>query len=307
MVAPKEKNDSHSVEEQKALRTILEGTAAHTGKTFFRELVKHLARALHTKSAWITEYIQEDQKLKALAFWIDEQFVEGFEYDVKGTPCEYVIGKKDMLHIPRNVIQLFPEDHDLANQKAMSYLGAPLLDLDGSVLGNLAVMDTHEMPQKFQNVAIFKIFADRGASELRRLGIEQKLRDREGQLSRLFDSAMDAIIEVDPVLEITQANRAALDLFEDGDDQKMLGQSFERYLVLDSALKLKNLLQGLHKRPLGKRYLWIPGGLKASGKNGKPFQFEATLSCYEHNRSPYWNCYKKMDSQLRDSCSLFTI
>lgn len=287
MRAPEKHNDGHSVEEQKALRTILEGTAAHTGKRFFRELVKHLARALHTRSAWITEYVEEEQKLKALAFWIDEQFVEGYEYEVKGTPCEYVIGKKDMLHIPRNVIRLFPEDHDLASQRAMSYLGTPLLDLDGSVLGNLAVMDSNEMPEKFQNVAIFKIFADRGASELRRLRIEQQLRDREGQLSRLFDSAMDAIIEVDPELVVTQANRAAFDLFEDGDDQKMLGQSFERYLLRDSALKLRNLLQGLHKRPLGKRYLWIPGGLKALGKKGRPFQFEATLSCYEHNRSPY--------------------
>lgn len=282
-------HNGHPYNEEEALRNILEGTAAHTGKTFFRKLVKHLAEALHTKSAWITEYLEEEQKLRALAFWLDHQFVEGFEYDVKGTPCEYVIGEKDMLHIPKNVIQLFPDDHDLANQKAMSYLGAPLLDLEGNVLGNLAVMDTREMPEKYHDIALFKIFADRGASELRRIRIEQQLREREGQLSRLFDSAMDAIIEIDPNLNITQVNRAALELFEDGDRKKMLGQSFEQHLSPESTQKLKNLLHGLRNRPPGQRFLWIPGGLKARGKKGKPFQFEATLSCYEHKRNTYYN------------------
>ncbi len=278
-----------SLEEQEALRAILEGTAAHTGKKFFRELVKQLATALDTHSAWITEYIKEEQKLRALAFWVEDRFVEGFEYDIIGTPCEIVVGKKDMLHIPKHVIKLFPDDPDLQKYMAVSYLGTPLLDLDGNVLGNLAVMDTQEMPEKYHNLTLFKIFADRGASELRRIRAEQQLREREGQLSRLFDSAMDAIIEIDSHLTITQVNRAALELFEDGEQKNMLGQSFERYLVAESARKLKNLLNGLQKRPLGKRYLWIPGGFKALAKEGTSFQLEATLSCYEHNRNTYFN------------------
>jgi len=277
----------HKVEESEILRTILEGTAAHTGKTFFRKLVRHLATALHTQSAWITEYVEQEQKLRALAFWFDDQFVEDFEYNVKGTPCEIVLNKKELLHIPKNVIKLFPEDHELATRKAMSYLGAPLLDLDGNILGNLAVMDIREMPEEYKNVTIFRIFADRGASELRRIRVEQQLREREGELSRLFDSAMDAIIEIDPDLTITQLNRSALELFEDGKADDMLGKTFGRYLLPDSKRKLNNLLAGLRNRPTGPRYLWIPGGLKAIGKKGNPFQFEATLSCYEHDRNPY--------------------
>ena len=277
----------HKFEEDEVLRTILEGTAAHTGEMFFRELVKRLASVLHTKSAWVAEYLEEEQKLYALAFWLDDRFVEGFEYNVKGTPCEIVLGKKELLHIPKNVINLFPEDHELATRKAMSYLGAPLLDLEGNILGNLAVMDTRIMPDEYKNITIFKIFADRAASELRRIRVEQQLREREGELIRLFDSAMDAIIEIDSDLTITQINRSALELFEDGEAGDMLGKTFGRYLLPDSARKLKQLLDGLRNRPMGQRYLWIPGGLRAVGKNEEPFQFEATLSCYEHDRNPY--------------------
>ncbi|MFH5832578.1 sigma 54-interacting transcriptional regulator [Halalkalibaculum sp. DA3122] len=285
----KEQYDAPPFEEHQALRTILQGTAAHTGNAFFRKLVKHLAEALHTESAWITEYKEKGQKLRALAFWMGDRFIEGYEYDVPGTPCEIVLGKKEMLHVPKNVVNLFPDDPDLQKYNAMSYLGAPLLDLDGNTLGNLAVMDTREMPEKYRDVALFKIFADRGASELRRIKAEQRLREREGQLSRLFDSAMDAIIEITSDLTVTQANRAALELFEDKNNDTMLGESFERYLLAESGHKLRNLLKGLRDRPMGQRYLWIPGGLKAVGKKGNSFQFEATLSCYEHNRNTYFN------------------
>jgi len=272
-----------------ALRSIVEGTAAHTGEKFFRQLVKHLALALNTKAAWITEHLESEQRLRALAFWMDGEFVEGYEYAIEGTPCEVVLGKKDMLHIPKDVIDLFPNDPDLRNYRAMSYLGAPLIDYDGNILGNLAVMDTHEMPKEFQNLALFKIFADRGSSELRRIRAQQRLQEREEQLSRLFNSAMDAIVEMDSTLEITQANKAARQLFEYEECGGMVGQSFEKFLIPESAMKLKNMVKGIRNRPEGKRYLWVPGGFKAVNHKKETFQFEATLSCYKHERKQYFN------------------
>jgi len=286
-------NDQQFVEQDlkkhEALRSIIEGTAAHTGEKFFRQLVKHLALALNTKAAWITEHIENEQRLRALAFWLDGSFVEGYEYAIEGTPCELVLGKKEMLHIPKNVINLFPNDPDLKTYRAMSYLGAPLIDYDGNTLGNLAVMDTHEMPKEFQNLALFKIFADRGSSELRRIRAQQRLQEREEQLSRLFNSAMDAIVEMDTGLNITQANTAAHQLFEHRECGDMAGQSFEKFLVPESAVKLKNMVKTIRNLPEGKRYLWVPGGFKAVNYKKETFQFEATLSCYKHERKHYFN------------------
>jgi PAS domain S-box-containing protein len=275
--------------ENTVLRRILEGTAAYTGETFFQQLVKHLSLALGTNAAWISEYVEGRQRLRALAFWINGSFLKGYEFDIKGTPCETVLGKKEILHIPRNVIDLFPDDPELQNFKAMSYLGVPLLDVRGHPIGNLAVMDIHEMPEDFHNMALFRIFADRGASELRRIRTEQKLRDREQELNRLFNSVMDAIIEVDPLLKITQANMAAVQLFEGGDHNKMVAKNFEKYLSEDSANKLKNLIKGIRNRPKGNRFLWVPGGFQAVNHKKISFQFEATLSAYEHNHNQYFN------------------
>jgi len=277
------------IDDHQILRSILRGTAAYTGKKFFRQLVKHLALTLDTEGAWITELKGDALNLSALAFWIDGEFVEGFEYRIKGTPCEVVLGNKELVHIPKHVIDLFPEDKDLQTQQAMSYLGAPLLDQNGDILGNLAVMSRREMPEEYHNLALFKIFADRGASELRRIRAEQQLIEREEQLSRLFNSAMDAIIEVDPQLTIIQANPNALKLFTRDSDQGLVSKSFVQYLTPESATKLKNLVRSIQKRPEGTRCLWVPGGFKAINNQGEIFQLEATLSCYEHNRKRYFN------------------
>ncbi|MCG8603730.1 hypothetical protein MJD09_01855 [bacterium] len=54
-----EDTPSPEMNEDSALRTILEGTAGETGEPFFRALVKNFNRTLNTKGAWVTEYIEE--------------------------------------------------------------------------------------------------------------------------------------------------------------------------------------------------------------------------------------------------------
>ena len=52
--------------EEAALRTLLEGTAAETGTRFFAALVENLAKALGTHGAWVTEYFPQTRRLRAL-------------------------------------------------------------------------------------------------------------------------------------------------------------------------------------------------------------------------------------------------
>ena len=66
---------------------------------------------------------------------------------------------------------------------AVSYMGVPLTDLDGTVLGHLAVMDRKPMPAMPESITLFEIFAGRAAAELRRLRAEQQVREREAQLA----------------------------------------------------------------------------------------------------------------------------
>jgi GAF domain-containing protein len=176
----------------RALREIVEGTSAETGEGFFGALVKRLARAIGTKCAWVTEWLAEQRRLRALSFWAGDSYIPDFEYAIADTPCEPVIENRRLILVPDRVLDLFPRDPSLEPLGAMSYMGVPLFDTDGQILGHLAVLNDAPMSENESVTAIFNIFAGRAAAELRRLRRDRALREREQKLSRLFDGAMES-------------------------------------------------------------------------------------------------------------------
>jgi PAS domain S-box-containing protein len=281
-----------------ALRTILEGTATETGAPFFKALVRNLADALNTHGAWVTEYFSESRRLKALAFWMGGQWLDGWEMIVDGTPCERVVEERCLVHIPDNLLNIYWDDPDVQQVGAASYMGMPLLDLDGKVLGHLAVLDKRPMPAEPRAQALFQIFAARAAAELRRLRAEAQVREREQKLGRLVGSAMDAIIEVDQHLNITQMNPAAEKIFACA-GSAVAGRPFTQFLNPESREKIARLIIELDTRPDGQRSLWIAGGLTATGHNGGLFQAEATLSRFDVDRMPFYTLIlRNVDERL---------
>ena len=203
----------HNLDVDAALRTILEGTSAETGAQFFASLVKNLSQALNTCGAWVTQYIEECRSLEALAFWLNGQWIHDFEMKLEGTPCEEVFEQARLIHYPDNLLGFYPKNPNIKALGLRSYMGVPLLDLNGRILGHLAVLDTRPMPEAPRTFALFQIFANRAAAELRRLRAEAKVQEREEKLGRLVDSALDAIIELDRHLKVTRVNPAAEKVF----------------------------------------------------------------------------------------------
>jgi PAS domain S-box-containing protein len=293
----------HGLEEDAALRSLLEGTAGETGERFFAALAQNLARTLNTQGAWVTEYLEESRRLRALAFWMNGQWIHDFAYDIAGTPCELAIDSAHLVHYPDSVVTLFPSDPYLRDYCAVSYMGIRLTDLDGRILGLLAVLDTRPIPEEPRAHAVFQIFAARAAAELRRLRAEAAVREREEQLARLVDSAMDAIVQLDRHLTVTRINMAAEKVFQ-CPSSEMIGRRFTQFLARDGTERLAQLIADLEVRPDGQRHLWIPGGLQAVSAGSGPFRAEATLSRYEVGREPYYtlilrNVEDRLDAERR--------
>lgn len=276
----------HGLDEEAALHTILEGTATETGERFFQALVQNLSKALGTHGAWVTEYFPETRRLKALAFWLGEDWLEGWEMNITGTPCEAVIENARLVHFPDNLLNLYPTDPDVIHVKAVSYMGMPLTDLEGNILGHLAVLDTRPMPEEPKVHALFRIFAARAAAELQRLQAETAVREREEKLGRLVDSAMDAIIELDSNVCVTRVNPAAEKVFQ-CKISDMEGQPFSKFLAMVDRGRVKSLIQELDGHPTDHQYLWIPGDLTALRTDGHEFPAEATLSRFEVHRQTF--------------------
>jgi PAS domain S-box-containing protein len=217
---------------------------------------------------------------------MEGQWVKGYEVDITGSPCEQVIDSQRLVHFPDRLFELYPGDPDVVATGAVSYMGVPLKNTDGQILGHMAVIDRRPIPAEPRVHAIFQIFAARAAAELQRLKAEAEVREREERVGRLLASAMDAIIELDDQLRITRVNPATEKTFQCGRD-KMIGQDFRRFVSSDDADRLIALAETLDRRPEGQRSLWVPGGLTAHCPAGESFPAEATLSRFELHRKKF--------------------
>lgn len=192
-------------------RKIDKGTAAVTGAAFFPSLVRSLAEALQAKYAFVSRFVGENRaRVRTLAFWKGDGFLDNFEYDLPHTPCERVLAGEVCL-FPEKVQDLFPDHReDLAKLSVESYLAIPVCDHSGAVMGHLAVMDTKPMREDPRVLSVFKIFGVRAGAELERERMDAQLKENEERLRDLFDEAPIAYVHEGLDSKFISANKMAM-------------------------------------------------------------------------------------------------
>jgi PAS domain S-box-containing protein len=203
--------DSTSDEEITALRAIVEGTARNTGEEFFQALVRHLADAVGVSYTFVAEFAGSATRVRTLAYWGKGELKPNLEFELDGTPCEDVVWGA-LCHHPRGVQEKFPRDQGLIDLGIESYLGVPLRDGQGRILGHLAVFDEREMPPEPRRLFVFRIFATRAAVELERLRVEQQLLESERRYRDLYEEAPTAYVSVGRDHKLKSVNQRAAQL-----------------------------------------------------------------------------------------------
>ncbi len=165
-------------QKEMALSSVVEGTGAVTGQEFFRSLVYHLANVLQIKHVFVTECLNElkPSTVRMIAFWCKNEYGENFEYSLADTPCEEVFGGK-ACYYSRNLQILFPKDRDLVLLEAESYIGVPMFDSFGKIVGHIVAIDSEPLKNPSFGISIIKLFAGRAAIELERQKMQEQLVD----------------------------------------------------------------------------------------------------------------------------------
>ncbi len=189
------------------LLRLAEATAHAIGVEFFSALVRHLTEALGAPYAFVAEFAGSPERVRSLAYFANGALADNFEYDLAGTPCE-AVAHGSLCHHPRGVAAKFPADHWLADIGAESYLGVPLRDAAGVILGHVALLDTKPMPDEPRRLAIFRIFAARAAAELQRVRMERALAESERRFRDLFEEAPIGYVYEDTDTRFLSANHA---------------------------------------------------------------------------------------------------
>ncbi|MBI4748427.1 MAG: sigma 54-interacting transcriptional regulator [Acidobacteria bacterium] len=292
--------------EDSILRALVEGTATVVGDDFFRALVQHLARILNVRYAFVAEFAEVNTRVRTLAFYGNQEFWQNFEFPLENTPCEDVLGGR-VCHYPAQVQRLFPLDIELVHLGVESYLGVPLIDSKGEILGHLAVFDDKPMPKESRLMSIFRLFASRATAELERNRADQIRIQSEERLSRILASAMDAIITIDENREITLFNEAAEKVFgipATNAIGKPIEPLFSRQLFTLVDDYICRILNGEQTPPS----IWLPEGLTARRTDEDEFALEATVSTAKISRNRLFTIIlRDIDERKRAEAELKTL
>jgi len=148
-----------------------EALSSVSGADFYAALMRSLSSILGTRDNLVC-YCVGDPPTKAhtLAYYSNGKFWDNFEYDLEGTSCGAVIDRKEIVYAPSGVCEMWPAERQYDRE---SYIGVPMFDSTGKIIGHFACMDGKAMSHDLPHLAIFRIFSVRAAAELERMLMRQ--------------------------------------------------------------------------------------------------------------------------------------
>ncbi|NJN74665.1 MAG: EAL domain-containing protein [Limnothrix sp. RL_2_0] len=251
-----------------ALQNLILGTAASTGEDFFPALTRHIAEALQVSYAIVSEYI--DGQLHTLAFWANGEVQPNLVYNPVQTPCEITL-QTGRFYCAHSVQQCFPDDFDLVQMNAESYLGIALKDSEGNSIGDLCILNQEKISIPHRAEQILQVFAARAGAEVERL--------RAGVASKRQLAAIEAAIDGISILQGSSylyVNQAYLDLFGYETAEELVGQSWQQ---LYSSGEMSHLEQDILPKLTLER-AW-QGEAIATRKDGSTFTQGLSLTLTE--------------------------
>ncbi|MGM0595179.1 MAG: PAS domain-containing protein [Pseudomonadota bacterium] len=169
---------------ESALRAIVQSSAFAGGSEFFDSSAEWLAKAMGVRIGFIAERDpNEPERLQMRSLWDGGVMREPFAYDIAATPCQWVY-RKGLAAYVSGVAERFPEYQWLREHGVEGYVGLPLHDPQGKLLGHIGIMDDKPLHELNSKVDLLRIFASRVGGEIARRRSEQALKESDERLRR---------------------------------------------------------------------------------------------------------------------------
>ncbi|MGS2724632.1 putative bifunctional diguanylate cyclase/phosphodiesterase [Porticoccus sp. GXU_MW_L64] len=113
--------------------------------SFLTTTAIRLAQCISADHVLIGEIDSNGQQCTTLAYVVNQQAVDNIQYDLKNTPCADVYCGEVCL-VNGNVQQQYPDDALLIELGITSYIGLPLIDRSGKVIGIFSALFNSALP-----------------------------------------------------------------------------------------------------------------------------------------------------------------
>ncbi|HYE78389.1 MAG TPA: PAS domain S-box protein [bacterium] len=181
-----------------ALRALVARSSRLVDESYFQSMAANLASALDARYIFIGEVLPGTQRVRTLALWDGETFIEGIEYDLEGTPCAQVEHQAATTYIARGVQEAFPGDPMLPEWGIESYLGTPMFDSQAGVVGFVVALHDAPTHHTANEISILELFAARAGAELERQRAEEAMRASEARYRAIVEDSTEMICRFTP-------------------------------------------------------------------------------------------------------------
>jgi hypothetical protein len=166
---------SAEVAAQNDLDSIALAFASGVGEHLLDGLVLSLAMILPADYAFIGRLAgRARDQIQTASFCDRGMIAPSRTYSLAGAPCADVIEAKELCTFESGVARRFPGDKMLAQMGAQAYIGAPLTDSLGRVLGLMAIVNCRPLADALRAGRLLKIYASRASLEMERMLIDQR-------------------------------------------------------------------------------------------------------------------------------------
>jgi len=170
------------------IKSLVKSMVGVTGQECFDKIVAELCAHFNAECA-IVGQISDKETVRILSMQIDGNKITKFEYPLRGTPSEQILKKGQNIYL-HSVSSLFPADKELAKFKGEGYIGSPIIDRKGHLIGVICVISKRRIKVKDHWRDILNIIAARSAAEIERItnDEERKALDELVQNSQKLES-----------------------------------------------------------------------------------------------------------------------
>lgn len=207
---------------ESALHALVTGMVGTTGRESLDRITESISTWLGADCIMIGEIMPNQEKVQVISMLLDGKKITEYTYTLKGTPCENA-AEKGFCMYPDNVATLFPESRDLDEMNIQGYVGTPLRDSEGKVIGVLCILTRNPLNLPPSAREILDIIAAKASVEIGRMNAEKARFESEEKFRTLVEYSLDGILILDPLGTLLFANPAAGRIIESENYPDMIG------------------------------------------------------------------------------------
>jgi len=177
---------------EKILRNIIEGVSNNHGSAFFDTICLKLHESIGADFTFIARLDIDAYVSRTIALVAGGELVDNMEYSLEHTPCANVADDSVCLY-PKGIIPKFPQDQLLIDMGIEGYVGTPLHDSEGHVMGLIVALYKQPIEDVEFTRTVFQIFSGRIAAEIERTEYQQHLEEKINERTQHLEDAMNTL------------------------------------------------------------------------------------------------------------------